>query len=82
MGTPSCEAVYPPPPPKYLYLLCSLNILGKDKKYRSPYLLFTNRVTLSVQGNTKPDLYVRPELARDVHIHEEFLFPSTDRVSK
>ena len=43
-------------------------------------ILFTNWVTRSVQGNTKLDLSVRPELARVVHEGEGCEFPSTDRV--
>ena len=38
------------------------------------YLLFTNRVTRSVLGNTKPDVFCTPELARAVRKREGFVF--------
>ena len=43
---------------------------------------FTNRVTPSVQRNTKPDYFVQPKLARAVHKSEGLIFPSTDQVTR
>ena len=45
-------------------------------------LPFTNRVTPSVEGTTKPDLYVQPRLARAIHKIKGFLFPNKDRVTR
>ena len=44
----------------------------------SLYLLFSKRVTRSVQGNKKPDHFIRPEIARAVHKSEGFVFPNKD----
>ena len=38
----------------------------------SKYLLFANCVTWSRQGNTKSDLFVRPEIWRTMHAYNGF----------
>ena len=47
---------------------------------RNQYLICTNRVTQSLQGNTKLDLFVYPELWRAVHTTQVFVFPSIDGI--
>ena len=42
------------------------------------FVLFTNWVTWSVQGNTEPDVFVRSKLARAMHRSEGFVFRMID----
>ena len=53
---------------------------GKDAGNRTlcPYRNFSQ----AINGNTKPDFFVRPELARAVHISEGCVFPSTDQLTR
>ena len=45
-------------------------------------LLITNEVTRSLQGNTKSDLFVWPELVTAVHQSEGFVFPNTNQETR
>ena len=44
-------------------------------------LLLTNRDTGPIQGNTRPDHFVWPEIVRAVRKSEGLVFPSTDQVT-
>ena len=62
----------------WISLYCSAH-----RRYKSHlYSVFTEQVTQSVQPNTMPHHFVRPELASAVHKSEDFVFPSTDRVTQ
>ena len=47
----------------FLMILFGKRFMRHNDMSESSRLLFTNRASPSVQGNAKPDLFVRPELA-------------------
>ena len=63
-----------------LYDTVTIPVLQKRCTFNIYCLLFINRVTRFVQGNTKPDLFVQTELSRAIHKSEGSVFPSTDRI--